>query len=288
MQFNSILNKLIEVFSQFKIDPQVFLIQIATMLAALVIEAFYTGLNKSSLYRFFKAPTTSAKIDLISWVLSVTRLFQVFAFIMSMGIAWWFFGFINKQIDLQFLRAIQHPFLQFLAATALYDLFNYFKHRLSHHLDWYWQLHQYHHSANEMTVLTAHRTHFLEEVADNFLRAIPFAILGAPIESFLWFTVLKEIQQNLHHSKVNANWGFIGRWIFVSPAGHRLHHSLSPAHFGKNFASIFVIWDRLFNTYHAPEPVLQFGVKDDFINKISFLGGILKSSKNSLSSILKI
>jgi sterol desaturase/sphingolipid hydroxylase (fatty acid hydroxylase superfamily) len=37
-------------------------------------------------------------------------------------------------------------------------------------------------------------------------------------------------------------------WLLTSPQYHRIHHSLKPAHFDKNFAAWFPLWDILFRT----------------------------------------
>lgn len=270
MDYDFLLLKLKSIFGPANMNWELFGWNVLTMLLALVIEAFYTGWENSSIRHLISKPDQSAKNDIWSWLISVSNLFKFISIVLSLGIGYWFFGFIIKKFNLQSLQLIEYPLLQFFAATAAYDLVNYTKHRLSHYFNWYWELHKFHHSATEMNVLTAHRTHFLEETFDSIIRALPFAILGAPVESFLWFYLLKEIQQNLHHSKVHWTWGWVGRWIFVSPAGHRLHHSKNPKHFGKNFASIFVIWDKLFGTYHAPEIITEFGVDDDYYNLGSF------------------
>ena len=39
----------------------------------------------------------------------------------------------------------------------------------------------------------------------------------------------------------------------------RNHHSSSEAHFGKNYGGVLLVWDRLFGTYAAVEPVESFG-----------------------------
>jgi sterol desaturase/sphingolipid hydroxylase (fatty acid hydroxylase superfamily) len=42
------------------------------------------------------------------------------------------------------------------------------------------------------------------------------------------------------------------RWfefIFNTPSHHRVHHSTHPRHLDKNYAGIFIIWDRMFGTF---------------------------------------
>ncbi|MNW08013.1 hypothetical protein D3C71_2047230 [compost metagenome] len=54
---------------------------------------------------------------------------------------------------------------------------------------------------------------------------------------------------------INQPWtlGWLGK-VLVSPAMHRWHHVLEGEGVGKNFASVFSIFDRVFGTYYCPGP----------------------------------
>ena len=89
---------------------------------------------------------------------------------------------------------------------------------------------------------------------------IPFAIFGS-IETYFIVKVLTEIHQLVLHSSIKSDWGFIGRYIFVSPSAHRIHHSIKREHYGKNFGNTFIFWDRLFKTYEPKTIVEKLGVE---------------------------
>ena len=55
-------------------------------------------------------------------------------------------------------------------------------------------------------------------------------------------------QGNYLHSPIRLHLGVLGRYI-VDNRVHRIHHSLEPAHFDKNFGMFTTLWDRLFGTY---------------------------------------
>ena len=61
------------------------------------------------------------------------------------------------------------------------------------------------------------------------------------------------VHQLVLHSSIKSDWGFIGRYIFVSPSAHRIHHSIKREHYGKNFGNTFIFWDRLFKTFIKPD-----------------------------------
>ena len=55
------------------------------------------------------------------------------------------------------------------------------------------------------------------------------------------------------HSPVDVHFGPL-RKVLVDNRFHRIHHSIEPRHFGKNFGVTFSIWDRIFGTAYDPEP----------------------------------
>jgi hypothetical protein len=38
-------------------------------------------------------------------------------------------------------------------------------------------------------------------------------------------------------------------YIFVTPSHHRVHHAINPEYLDKNYGQIFIVWDKLFNTF---------------------------------------
>jgi len=50
-----------------------------------------------------------------------------------------------------------------------------------------------------------------------------------------------------------------------------VHHSVSEKHYGKNYGSLFIFWDRIFNTYQPPVPVAEIGLPGSGFNERGFL-----------------
>ena len=123
--------------------------------------------------------------------------------------------------------------------------------------------------------LTRHRGHFLEAALKRMIDVIPFAIFGS-IKTYFIVKVLTEIHQLLLHSSIKSDWGFIGRYIFVSPSAHRIHHSIKREHYGKNFGNTFIFWDRLFKTYQPKTMVEKLGVEKNPYNKDGVFKDIFK------------
>ena len=62
------------------------------------------------------------------------------------------------------------------------------------------------------------------------------------------------------HANVRGRLGFLN-WIVGSAELHRLHHSLDMKQ-AQNFGTTVPLWDQLFGTYRAPEPVLHVGIAE--------------------------
>ena len=100
-----------------------------------------------------------------------------------------------------------------------------------------------------------------------FFNVIPFVILGVPIQTFFAIEILRQVHGLIIHSNIEHSWGFIGKYILVSPMAHRIHHSIKKEHHDKNFGGTFIIWDRIFGTYHPPAEVKELGIPDNPYNK---------------------
>lgn len=121
-----------------------------------------------------------------------------------------------------------------------------------------WEIHKYHHSAEEMNVVTAHRESIVVAPFASLFMAIPFGILGIPAQTFFVVAIIFEFHALLVHSRLAVNFGFLER-IFISPRAHRLHHARDLSLGTKNFGFFFSVWDHLFGTYERA-PVEHFAI----------------------------
>lgn len=55
------------------------------------------------------------------------------------------------------------------------------------------------------------------------------------------------------HSPIDVHFGPL-RKLLVDNRFHRIHHSIEPRHFDKNFGICFSLWDRWFGTAYDPSP----------------------------------
>ena len=140
-------------------------------------------------------------------------------------------------------------------------------------------------SATHFNVLTRQRVHFLDPEISRFFDVMVFVLLGSPLYSYLAVRIFKEAHQLMIHSSFTSDWGWIGKYILVSPAAHRLHHSTEERHYNKNMGNTFIFWDRMFGTYHPAEPVLEIGLPDNQFNKEGYFRDLWRCLKGMVKVI---
>ena len=137
---------------------------------------------------------------------------------------------------------------------ALYiDCAKYWMHRLSHKVPLFWAVHSFHHSAERLTVVTGARHHWADTILLSPLFFLTLLLFQVPEPLMAVALVLMKVPDALQHLNYKIAWHRAGIWV-NTPQWHRIHHSLEPRHFDKNFSSAFPIMDVIFGTAHRPAP----------------------------------
>ncbi len=138
-----------------------------------------------------------------------------------------------------------------LITVVALDGVTYLWHRAYHGLPLMWRMHRVHHSDLDLDVTTSGRFHLTEMVLSAIFRLGVIAALGASIASVVIFEIVFGLLNQLEHSNVQIPepWETWLRWVVVTPAMHRIHHSQVKADTNSNYSTIFSWWDRLFGTY---------------------------------------
>lgn len=135
-------------------------------------------------------------------------------------------------------------------AAMFADLTFYWYHRLQHAAPWLWRLHAVHHSIRDMNAVNSY--HHLSEAAVRLaLTVLPLSWLDIHAQGAALIGALFSLQVTAIHSPTKLHAGPL-RWLLADNRFHRIHHSLEPVHFDKNFAANFSFWDALFGTAHFP------------------------------------
>ena len=144
---------------------------------------------------------------------------------------------------LQGTFAAHWPVWAIVVATLVgMDLCNWVAHWADHRVDALWRLHALHHSQEELSVLTSFRAHPLMHTTGFLLATVPVLVLaGAHPLAPVLITVYVCLG-TLPHANVRWSYGPL-KWVLVSPAYHRLHHSVERQ--DRNFAVVLPVWDVL-------------------------------------------
>jgi sterol desaturase/sphingolipid hydroxylase (fatty acid hydroxylase superfamily) len=184
------------------------------------------------------------------------------------------------------------PMLSFFIYLFLIDFAQYWRHRLSHTLRWWWALHAIHHSQTQMTLWTDSRNHLLDDLIGGAWFAVFALLFGVPPGHFVGLIVAAQLVENLSHVNARIHFGRIGEALLVSPGYHRWHHALDlPAgekyRHGCNFAILFPIWDRLFGTQYRAAAMPPTGIHPDPAYGELSRNGFWQQQRDGLVALLK-
>jgi len=189
------------------------------------------------------------RTDLVYFV--VSHLLVQFFGVITQKPATLFFGWMGLSGLHEAVQSL--PFIvELLFAFFITDLFQYWTHRFFHNHSFLWRFHSIHHSTENMDWLAGSRTHFVDIFVTRSMAFVPLYIFGFSTITFNVYVIFMAIHAVLIHSNTRINFGFI-KYIFATPQYHHWHHCKNPAHYGKNFATIFPFIDKIFGTYYLPK-----------------------------------
>lgn len=227
---------------------------VLTTIGLFLLDLLCLGWDKSSVKRILVNPSRSAQLDIALGFLYLLNFMPFLGTILSFGIGHYIPMWVQNTFGLNMLSFIPTVWGRAIFYLLLFDLLFYWKHRLTHRYTWWWQIHEVHHSATELNIITANRLHPLDEALFRIFTCLPLAIAGAPPEVYLYIRALLVVHVKLTHSLLPWNWGWFGRYFLIAPAAHRIHHSDLPHHRDHNFGNFLPWWDHLFGTWKEPVP----------------------------------
>ena len=136
-------------------------------------------------------------------------------------------------------------------AIFLADFLGYWRHRLQHSA-LLWPGHAVHHSDTRLTWFSLMRMHPVDRMG-TILDLIGLTLMGFPV----WAVALAVMVRHYYGAFIHADLPWtLGRlnWVMNAPAMHRWHHARDEEISGKNFATVFSVFDRAFGTFYCPGP----------------------------------
>ena len=132
---------------------------------------------------------------------------------------------------------------------VLDDLAYYWFHRAAHRIRWFWASHVNHHSSQHYNLSTALRQTWTGTLALGFIFRLPLVLVGFPPAMVFFCGGINLIYQFWFHTEAI---GKCPRWfeaLFNTPSHHRVHHATNPVYLDRNYAGVFIVWDKLFGTF---------------------------------------
>jgi len=245
------------------------------------IELLYESISKRKTYRLNDAITN----------ISTGTLQQVsgaFFSIIKVGI----YVFIYNHFA---LFSLSNNWITFSILFMLYDLAYYWEHRMAHTISLFWGGHVVHHQSEDFNLSVA-----LRQTSTGFIWGFPFylplALMGFDPKVFVLVAGLNLLYQFwIHTEHINKMFDWFEA-IFNTPSHHRVHHGRDPKYIDKNFAGVFIIWDKLFGTFVEEKERPTYGITTPlqswnpvYANFAHYhdIGKLLRKSR-SLSDSMKI
>lgn len=138
-----------------------------------------------------------------------------------------------------------------IVGVVLYDFFDYWMHRAQH--KWFWNFHSIHHSIEELSGINSY-FHWTEQFFRIAFIILPAAfIVGIDgVKTAAVAELLIRVQGYYLHSPTQFHVGSVLRRVIADNRFHRIHHSIHPEHFDKNFGAGTSVWDVVFGTAYFP------------------------------------
>ena len=147
-------------------------------------------------------------------------------------------------------------------AFLLDDLKYYWVHRAGHRIRWMWAAHVNHHSSQHYNLSTALRQTWTGSFTFGLIFALPLALLGFhPVMLAICGGFNLIYQFWIHTEAIDK----MPRWfeaIMNTPSHHRVHHATNPRYLDRNYAGVFIIWDKMFGTFEpeTSDEKIRYGI----------------------------
>ena len=136
-----------------------------------------------------------------------------------------------------------------IACFLLDDLAYYVFHRAAHRVRWFWASHVIHHSSQHYNLSTALRQTWTGFFSVAFLFRLPLFLIGFPPGMVFFCAGINLIYQFWIHTEVVGRMPAWFEAVMNTPSHHRVHHAVNPRYLDRNYAGVFIVWDRMFGTY---------------------------------------
>lgn len=139
------------------------------------------------------------------------------------------------------------------------DFAYYWEHRFTHRVGFGWATHTVHHSSPYFNISVAYRFGPIDGIIPLFFHA-PLAVIGFHPLLIVFSETMVQIYQTALHTEVIGKLPKPVEAVMNTPSHHRVHHGSNPQYLDKNYAGIFIVWDRLFGTFEEEREKVVYGI----------------------------
>jgi len=138
------------------------------------------------------------------------------------------------------------------------DFCYYWFHRASHEVRILWAAHVNHHSSTHYNLSTALRQSWTTPLTGPIFW-VPLALLGFHPAMIVTAQAISLIYQFWIHTELIGKLGPL-EWVMNTPSHHRVHHGANVEYLDRNYAGIFIVWDRLFGSFAPERTPVNYGL----------------------------
>jgi len=198
---------------------------------------------------------SAVAVDVFYTVLSRVGILPLFTFVLfyraQVMLNGWLTdqGFVPPTLERLAPVLLGQPVLTFIVYAVILDAADYWRHRLSHRLRWWWALHSLHHAQRQMTFWSDDRNHVLDDLISALWFGAIALLIGVPPMQFPLLVLVLRFIESLSHANARVWFGVVGERLLVSPRFHRAHHGvLAHGRRSCNYGAVLPWWDILFGT----------------------------------------
>jgi sterol desaturase/sphingolipid hydroxylase (fatty acid hydroxylase superfamily) len=151
------------------------------------------------------------------------------------------------------------PLLSWTVVFVLVDYAYYWSHRMSHEVHVLWAGHVVHHSSEEYNLAVALRQTALGGLM-TWVFYIPLAVMGVPWQMFVACNAINLVYQFWIHTRAVGRLGWFTEQVLNTPSHHRVHHAVNLKYIDRNYAGVFITWDRVHHTFVQEEEEPVYGL----------------------------
>ncbi|MBS2029983.1 MAG: sterol desaturase family protein [Deltaproteobacteria bacterium] len=145
-----------------------------------------------------------------------------------------------------------------VVAILIVDFIYYWWHRASHRVNLMWAVHAVHHQSEDYNLAVALRQTIFSPVT-SLPFELPMALIGVP--PLVWGAAasINTLYQFWIHTELIGKLPRPVELVMNTPSHHRVHHAINAQYLDRNYAGMFIVFDRWFGTFVEEQLPCTYG-----------------------------